>query len=284
MRRRMMMQGRKVLKIDPNYCTIVSYNKKVAISFPMQLSYRIGNDEWGILPAGNEIVLQPNNYIQFKANLNSLTTSSGVGTFTITGGNCGLEGNSMSLLYGDNASAYNSIGDYKFKDLFYKCDTIVSVSEDFLPATSLSKYCYHRMFAKCSGITNAPKLPAEKLMASCYESMFSECGSLVSPPELPATTLATKCYYSMFQYCLSMTKAPDLPATTLVSNCYSFMFYSCSSLSYIKASFTTTPSATYTSSWVQGVAENGTFVKSKKATWTTMGNNAVPSGWTIKTE
>ena len=87
----------------------------------------------------------------------------------------------------------------------------------------------------------------------------------------------------MFYNCTSLTTAPVLPATTLATYCYSGMFQGCTNLSYIKALFTTTPSSTYTGSWVDGVAANGTFVKSSSASWTTRGVNGIPSGWTVET-
>jgi hypothetical protein len=61
------------------------------------------------------------------------------------------------------------------------------------------------------------------------------------------------------------------------------MFNGCANLNYIKAMFTTTPSTTYTSGWVNGVAATGMFVKNSAATWTTTGVNGVPTGWTVET-
>ena len=87
----------------------------------------------------------------------------------------------------------------------------------------------------------------------------------------------------MFQNCTSLTTAPELPATTLVQYCYQYMFGGCSNLNYIKAMFTTTPSATYTYNWVSGVAASGTFVKNSAATWDVSGTNGVPTGWTVQT-
>ena len=87
----------------------------------------------------------------------------------------------------------------------------------------------------------------------------------------------------MFVNSTALEIAPDLPATTLVNQCYNKMFQNCSSLRYVKALFTTTPSNTYTSAWLSGVAANGTFVKNATATWTTTGTNAVPTGWTVET-
>jgi hypothetical protein len=87
----------------------------------------------------------------------------------------------------------------------------------------------------------------------------------------------------MFYGCTSLTTAPVLPATTLVSDCYSAMFAHCSNLNYIKAMFTTTPGASYTSDWVIDVAANGTFVKNSAASWTTTGVHGVPTGWIVQT-
>ena len=55
-------------------------------------------------------------------------------------------------------------------------------------------------------------------------------------------------------------------------------------LNYVKALFSTTPSDSYTSSWLAGVAASGTFVMSKEATWNVTGNSGIPSGWTVLTE
>jgi hypothetical protein len=113
--------------------------------------------------------------------------------------------------------------------------------------------------------------------------MFANCTLLATAPELPATTLKTSCYNGMFSGCTSLTTAPELPATTLVSSCYNYMFRNCSSLKYISAMFTTTPSSSYTSNWVAGVASSGTFVKANNANWSVTGVYGVPSGWTVKT-
>ena len=85
----------------------------------------------------------------------------------------------------------------------------------------------------------------------------------------------------LFQNDTHILDAPELPATTLSKRCYTRMFYGCSSLNYIKALFTTTPSSDYTDQWVEDVASTGTFVKNRKATWTTTGVNGIPTGWTV---
>lgn len=118
-----------------------------------------------------------------------------------------------------------------------------------------------------------------------FIELFRNCTTIksVSSGFLPATTLVDSCYNYMFSGCTNLTTAPELPATTLVDYCYYYMFFGCSKLNYIKAMFTTRPSFTYTSNWVNGVASKGTFVKNKNATWNVTGVNGVPSGWTITT-
>lgn len=115
-----------------------------------------------------------------------------------------------------------------------------------------------------------------------FYALFSGCTNLegVSYDFLPATTLANYCYYSTFSN-TSIKIAPLLPAKTLIPNCYTRMFYRCSSLSYIEAMFTTTPSSTYTSGWVNGVSSSGTFVKHIYADWDVRGVNGVPTNWIL---
>lgn len=47
--------------------------------------------------------------------------------------------------------------------------------------------------------------------------------------------------------------------------------------------FTTTPSTSYTRSWVYNVSSTGTFIKNSQATWDVTGSSGVPSGWTVVT-
>ena len=172
---------------------------------------------------------------------------------------------------------------FSYANMFDGCTNLVNAP--VLPATTVGRGGYSNMFYGCTKLVNAPELPATSLGIDCYQEMFLQCNRLVNIPSiLPATTLATGCYYSMFSGCTSLTTAPELPATTLVSQCYNYMFDGCTSLNYIKAMFTTTPSTTYTSGWVDGVAATGTFVKNKNATWNVTGDNGVPTGWVIETE
>lgn len=223
-------------------------------------------------------------------------------------------GNVMSMLYGDNFSgrktlSYDCIFARLFNDyndeqtcfivnasnislpattlanscysyMFYRCTSLTSAPE--LPATTLAVGCYSSMFNGCISLTTAPELSATILAGVCYGSMFYGCTSLNAAPELPATTLANYCYDHMFYGCTSLTAAPELPAATLAQGCYNSMFYGCTELNYIKALFTTTPTNSYTLNWVKDVAANGTFVKSADATWSVVGDNGVPTGWSVE--
>ena len=231
----------------------------------------------------------------------------GIGTFNSTA-NFDVQGNPMSLLYGENFKEQTSLTgkNYAFYSLFVG-STVVSAENLSLPATTLANNCYSYMFESCTSLTTAPELPAatlanncysgmfrgctnlttapelsaETLAGNCYHQMFKGCTNLVTAPELPAETLAGYCYSEMFRDCTSLTTVPELPATTLANGCYNNMFNGCANLNYIKAMFTTTPSSTYTYRWVYGVAASGTFTKAASMNSWTTGENGIPSGWTV---
>lgn len=185
------------------------------------------------------------------------------GTFSSSGKYEAL-GNPYSLIYGDNFSEIidlNGNGESLLANLFKESSELVSAKNLSLPATTLA--------------------------TSCYSGMFWNCTSLVDAPALPTTVLSNNCYYRMFKSCSSLVTAPELPATTLTNYCYYEMFNGCKNLNYIKAMFTTTPTATppamNTYNWVSGVSPTGTFVKNSAATWNVAGDSGIPTGWTVET-
>ena len=164
-----------------------------------------------------------------------------------------------------------------YKNMFQDCSSLMSVPE--LPALVLETECYLRMFSGCTSLTAGGELPATTLAARCYYSMFMGCTSLISAPELSNTTLANACYEQMFQNCTALIIAPALPARTLISKCYRRMFDGCTSLNSVSCSATDISANACTSSWLAGVAANGTFYKEEDTAWTT-GDNGIPTGWT----
>lgn len=174
-----------------------------------------------------------------------------------------------------------------YDSMFCGCTGLTKAPD--LPTTTLAGNCYEYMFAGCTGLTTAPDLPATTVASYCYCGMFEGCTGLTKAPDLPATTVEDYCYYGMFWGCTGLTKAPDLPATELlnVHGCYAYMFKDCTNLNSIKCLATSlynSPSPMFTSStkgWLEGVASNGTFTKTKwMEDWTT-GADGIPSGWTV---
>ena len=250
------------------------------------------------------------NKIMWKVENPTIASRNGIGTFSSTG-RFDVKGNIMSLFYGDNFANQTSLSGktdaffFLFKNnanlinsnnlllpattlaqgcyeyMFQNCTSLITAPQ--LSARTLSRECYRGMFYECTSLATAPVLPATSLSISCYSDMFRGCTSLVNAPVLSATTLKSSCYYQMFYGCTSLTTAPELPATTLTSQCYGEMFRSCTNLNYIKAMFTTTPSSTYTSNWVDGVSATGTFVKNSAASWDVRGTSGIPNGWTVQT-
>ena len=314
-----LIQGRKLSSdnkkdshdYSEDYLTFVALEDGTFQLSTNAVSYSLDNGEtWTTLAADTASpTVTVGNKIMWKGTITPQSYS-GIGVFSSTA-EFDVQGNVMSLLFGDNYKGQTDLTgkNYAFCQLFYNNTNVVSAENLSLPATTLANYCYQYMFYGCTSLVTAPQLPATTLQNGCYQSMFQNCTSLVTAPQLPATTLVTycyggmfsgctalttapqlpattlasSCYVSMFRDCTSLATAPELPATTLIDRCYNSMFYGCTSLNYIKAMFTTTPSRTYTSSWVNGVAATGTFVKNSAATWNVTGYNAVPSGWTVQT-
>ena len=167
-----------------------------------------------------------------------------------------------------------------YQNMFSQCTSLTTAPE--LPATIVPYRCYFSMFSGCKSLTQAPELPATIIGGLCYNGMFQNCTSLTVAPELPATTLADYCYEYMFGGCTSLTTAPELPARVLDTGCYRNMFDGCSKLNYIKMLATYIGAPVALTSWVDGVASTGTFVKNSAMTTLPTGTSGIPSGWTVE--
>ena len=285
--------------------------ENATFSFTNPIEYSLDSGEtWTVLAANTSTpTIASGEKIMWKKTVATYGTPTGVGTFSATG-DFDVEGNAMSLIYGDNFANKNSLEDYPhaLQKLFSGNTHIINAEDMELPAMTLSQSCYDNMFFQCYNLETAPELPAEDLEEYCYRSMFEECTSLTAMPSIGmtsvsegscqymfynATSLTTvaeilkpmyldvACYDSMFELCTSLVRAPELPATELVSQCYNHMFNGCSSLNFIKAAFATEPSTDYTNEWVDGVAPTGNFFKGIDAKWNVVGVHGVPVGWTI---
>lgn len=105
-----------------------------------------------------------------------------------------LTGNCMSLLYGDSGYLHNDLtGHNRCFDGLFSHSKVMSVSTDFLPATTLSPMCYSGMFMYCDVLQNAPVLPAITLVDKCYSYMFYGCSKLRSITMLATDMSASNC-------------------------------------------------------------------------------------------
>lgn len=198
----------------------------------------------------SDVVRLKGSYASYAtSNANYMGFSGGTAMFDV-------EGNIMSLVYGDSFIGNSSLtGTYNFCSMF-KQTNVVSAENLVLPAMTLTPYCYRALFA------NSP--------------------SLIIAPELPATTLADGCYRYIFQDA-SIATAPDLLAQVLVYDCYEGMFDDCHNLNYIKCLAKDISASAATLGWTQAVSSSGTFVKDANTEWS-LGANGIPTRWVIVEE
>ena len=245
-------------------------------SLAKTIKYSINNGTWTSITASTSPVTIPvsmGDIVRFKGTNQSYATSksaySGFGqgeagtggqaTYDNDAAEFNIEGNIMSLIYGDNFVNQTSFPNgttYNFCSIFKKSKCI-SAENLILPATTLREYCYRAMFSWCTYLTIAP--------------------------ELPATNLAKGVYWYMFEQC-AITTAPDLLAETLVTECYGSMFDNCHSLNFIKCMAISGFSASKCKqNWVTGVAASGTFVKDSGVTVNTWsrGASGIPTNWLV---
>ena len=209
----------------------------------------------------------------------------GIGKFSgDTTARYSVEGNAMSLLFGDDFKNQTSLENKNsaFYSLFGSNSNITGAENMVLPATTLANVCYGYMFEGCTSLTTAPELLATTLANECYNGMFYGCTNLTTAPSvLSATTLLHSCYRGMFQHCTSLTTSPQLLASTLAyASCYN-MFDGCSNLNSITCLATDISAGQCTGNWVSSVASSGTFTKAAGMTSWTTGTSGIPSGWTV---
>ena len=195
------------------------------------VSYSIdGGNSWSYLYTNQPVSFSAGTTIILKDS--DIPTNFAFGYFNSTG-RISVEGNIMSLLYGDDFVGKTNISGRSktFGYMFRECTGLVSAEGLVLPATTLHSYCYDSMFYGCTNLTKAPKiLPATTLTEACYLSMFLGCTSLTTAPEIMATTTAKECCYLMFKNCTSLANAPELNTTDLSELSFASMFEGCSSL------------------------------------------------------
>lgn len=179
MRRRFIIDRNRIPFTVDNYLTIEALEDGLVVNFPNEIEYGIDGMGWFTLPPSTDSPqINTGHTISFRAKLIPFEFE-GVGTFVISK-KCNIIGNCMSLLFGDYSNEnFNLIGyNYAFSYLFKDCNTVISVDENILPATSISSSCYYGMFEGCTSLVNAPELPVTTLANGCYYGMFNGCTNL----------------------------------------------------------------------------------------------------------
>ena len=120
-----------------------------------------------------------------------------------------------------------------------------------------------------------------------FAGMFRDNSSIELSDEHPLfitsndDSYTTFSFSDMFANCTSITRSPKLTAKVLPMGFYQGMFNGCSSLQHIECLATNVSASNCITNWVNGVEEEGLFVKNPSmSSWPT-GVSGIPTGWTV---
>lgn len=211
-------------------------------------------------------------------------------------------------VYGNMASLIGfseTIPTYCFRFLFYNAN-IVDASELELPWTTLSSYCFCRLFNNCYSLTEPPYLPATTLADYCYLFMFRNCTALKKIAKIGVQTITcNNAFQEMYnsagietvtipkmhfnngrmagfmRNCTSLkTVTVDTYDEEIPNNAYQHMFRGCTGLETIICKAKSFNSNTW-ADWLLDASATGTFIKDKDTTWE-RSTSGIPTGWTVK--
>ena len=181
--------------------------------------------------AGDAIMLKNYNTSAFygSSSYDFMFTSASTATFDV-------EGNIMSLVYGDSFSANTALTQASQFSCFFQQLKVRSAKNLVLPSTTTTRYAYAYMFSG-STITEAPaELPADTIENYAYREMFAACTNLTTAPKIKATSVGEYGCSYMFQGCTGLLEAPDFaPASVATRGCLR-MFRDCTSMATVPAS------------------------------------------------
>lgn len=158
--------------------------------FRKTIDYSINNGTWTSItppstsPRAVTIPVVVGDVVRFRGLNNSYSSGSNKrsGFFHSTA-TFEVEGNAMSMIYGDNfasATTFPSGSQGNFYHLISWCTGLTTAENLILPATSLTTDCYRLMFYDDTALTHGPDLPAETIPSNseCYVYMFRGCTNL----------------------------------------------------------------------------------------------------------
>lgn len=162
----------------------------------------------------------------------------GMGAVEVSGGRYYVEGNILSLYYGDDfynaGQSGGTIPQSAFKYLFWGQSGLTSAENLVLPSTTVPIDGYFEMFINCTSMTAAPEIPATNLSGWSCQRMFMGCSSLIKAPSvLYANYVSEESYLEMFKGCTSLATAPEIMATEVGKKGCQGMFYQCSNLTNV---------------------------------------------------
>ena len=141
-------------------------------SLTKTIEYKKNNGSWTSITssaAGETISVDAGDTVKFRSSSNTTYATSKSAYSGFEGGTAeiDIEGNIMSLLYGDGFASNTALTNstYQFCSIFKKA-LVVSAKNLILPATTMKNYCYRAMFSWCTTLVSPP---AQIGRASCRE-------------------------------------------------------------------------------------------------------------------
>jgi len=169
---------------------------------------------------GTEIGIKAGDVVTFKAtNTTYFDDSNNYQSNISCSADCYIYGNVMSLIDAKNFPTLKEFdttnGEAAFFSLFSYNTHIKNDGKNalFLPATTLTDYCYFAMFYACTGMIEAPALPATTLADYCYYFMFNGCTNLASV-SCSATDISAKDCTTDWLQGVAATGTFTTPSTT----------------------------------------------------------------------
>lgn len=181
-----------------------------------------------------------------------------------------------------------------FKNMFHGCTSLTTMpyTGSTFPWQSHAHGCYEGMFERCTSLRNTPStIFGYNARDYCFRRMFAGCTSMTNPITLYANNLGslTGVCESMFEGCTSLISGRTADSLVIGPYCYNNMFKNCGKLVCVEAKFTGTTSgnftmqnaSAYTYNWVYGVSNAGTFYHKNETPGTPGGYGVhwIPNGW-----
>ena len=210
-----------------------------------------------------------------------------------------VRGNIFSLLDGENFESITSAPNYCFNNLFngnsYSNTALTDASGLILTNGSLkcTSYTFRQMFMGQKRLEKGPETPPSieantNQIIGIFDHMFDDCIKMkscfdnININASKVSSVPNTRYTCRFMFRNTKIKKMGITytGTKFGSSEFSYMFNNCSELNQLEVNFTTWPSASFMTGWVDGVTSTGTFI-CPEALPIEYGTNRIPSGWTV---